>query len=71
MIVKKETDEITDEICLAKDKIENILKSYLNEYADYGWDSLANELTGIIAQLEAVNIELKYATVNEERPINF
>lgn len=65
MIVLKDTDKLTDEICEAKCKVENILKLYLDEYADYGWDSMANELTGIIAQLEVIKMELLYATVKK------
>lgn len=65
MTVRKDTEEIIDMVFDAHDAVENILKLYLDEYADYGWDSMANELTGIIAQLEVIKMELLYATVKK------
>lgn len=63
MMVLKGTDKLTDEICEAKCKVENILKSYLDYYATSDWDKIADELTEILARLETVNIQLLYATV--------
>lgn len=63
MMVCNDTDKLTDEICEAKCKVENILKSYLDYYAVSDWDRIADELTEILAQLETVNIQLIYATI--------
>ena len=63
MMVCNDTDKLTDEICEAKCKVGNILKSYLDYYAVSDWDMIVDELTEILARLETINIQLIYAAI--------
>ena len=63
-MIKKPADDLVVRLAKIHDEgIENILQDYLNDYADYGWDSICTELAGINAQLDNVMTELKYAQV--------
>lgn len=64
-MIKKPADDLVVRLASIHEGIENVLQDYLNEYADYGWDSICTELANINAQIDLVMTELKYAMVKE------
>lgn len=66
MIVKKPTDDLVVRLAKIHDEgIETILQDYLNEYADYGWDSVCTELANVNAQIDLIMTELKMAKTKD------
>lgn len=65
-MIRKPADALVMKLFDIKGEVENVIQDYMNEYADYGWDSTAEELRGICAGLEAVTVLLKYARISEK-----
>lgn len=65
-MIKRNASDLVRKIESIKQGTEECLKEYLDEYAEYGMDNIANELIGIAANLEVVRCELKYAMVRKE-----
>ena len=64
-MLKQKADVLVEEIEKTKDQMECCLGDYLNDYADYGMDNIANNMIGVIALLEQIRCELQYAMVEE------
>lgn len=56
---------IVEDVVDTKVKTEFILDKYLDEYADYGMDDIANDLITVTAILETVRLKLQYAEVKK------
>lgn len=65
-MLKKETTDLVEHIQRVEQDIENILKTHLTEYSEYGMDDIANDLIGIQASLEVVRLKVKYALIKGE-----
>mgnify|MGYP000249361639 CR=1 FL=1 len=66
-MIKKPADELVVRLAKIHDEgIENILQDYLNEYAEYGWDSICTTLADINATIDRIMTELKYSAVKED-----
>lgn len=66
-MLKKETTELVEHIQRVEQDIENILKTHLTEYSEYGMDDIANDLIGIQASLEVVRLKVQYALIKGEQ----
>ena len=66
-MLKKETTELVEHIQRVEQDIENILKTHLEEYSEYGMDDIANDLIGIQASLEVVRLKVQYALIKGEQ----
>jgi hypothetical protein len=53
-----------------KSEIEEILSDYLENYADYGMDDIANDMICLIANLEVVRCKIEHSEVREENDVN-
>ena len=53
-----------------KDQTEHILANYLENYADYGMDDIANDMICLIANLEVIRCKIEYSDVREESDVN-
>ncbi|MBQ6250191.1 hypothetical protein [Ruminococcus sp.] len=60
--MKKNAAELIDNLNTVKDSLELALEKYVDEYSEYGIDSIANTYIGIIANIEMLRLTLK----NEE-----
>lgn len=60
--MKKNAAELIDNLNTVKGSLELALEKYVDEYSEYGVDSIANSYIGIIANIEALRLTLK----NEE-----
>lgn len=60
--MKKNAAELIDNLNTVKDSLELALEKYVDEYSEYGIDSIANSYIGIIANIESLRLTLK----NEE-----
>ena len=60
--MKKNAAELIDNLNTVKDSLELALEKYVDEYSEFGIDSIANSYIGIIANIEALRLTLK----NEE-----
>ena len=66
-MIRKAADDLVMRLAKIHDEgIENVLQDYMNEYADYGWDSICTELATINANIDMVMTELKFAMVKKE-----
>lgn len=63
-MIKKPADELVTRLEESHKWIEGILHNYLDEYSDYGWDSICTELANIAAQIDLVRVELKHSPVS-------
>lgn len=66
MTVKQEPEKIISMLQLVQKSLESIISEYLEDYADYGWDSFTEDLSNVSAQLYKDEIMLKNATVIKE-----
>lgn len=62
-MIKKKADKLVTKVNKAQEDVEEIISTYLNKYADYGMDDIANELIAVKAGLEVVRLKLQYAMV--------
>jgi len=65
MIVNKDPKRIISLLEQTQGYIESIISEYLRDYADYGWDSLTEDLSNISAQLYKDEIILRNASVKD------
>ena len=65
-MLKKPADELVVRLANLHQEVENVIQDYMNEYADYGWDSTCEELRNIGASVDAVMTILKYAATKEQ-----
>ena len=65
MTVKEDPQRIISMLQKAQGFLESIISKYLEEYADYGWDSFTEDLSNISAQLYKDEIMLKNASVKD------
>lgn len=66
MQVKKEQTELVETLEFIQRKIEGTIAEYLEDYADYGWDSFAETLNNTSAQLHMMEVMLRNATVKHD-----
>ena len=64
-MIKKPADDLVVRLMSIHVQIEDVLKDYMNEYADYGWDSICTDITNIGAAVDALTFQIKYARVAE------
>lgn len=69
-MIKKNPQSIVNNIENVKSEIEEILSDYLENYADYGMDDIANDIICLIANLEAVRCKIEHSEVREENDVN-
>ena len=64
-MIKKPADELVVRLAKVHDYgLQDVLQDYLNEYAEFGWDSICTELSNIMAQVDLVMTELKFARIS-------
>ena len=66
MTVKKEPWELEKQLEGTMEQIELMITLYLDEYADYGWDSFTETLTNVSAQLYMMKVMIANADVKHE-----
>lgn len=69
-MIKKNPQSIVNNIENVKSEIEEILSDYLENYADYGMDDIANDMICLIANLEVVRCKIEHSEVREESDVN-
>ena len=69
-MIKKNPQSIVNEIENVKSEIEEILSDYLENYADYGMDDIANDMICLIANLEVIRCKITHSEVREESDVN-
>lgn len=69
-MIKKNPQSIVNNIENVKSEIEEILSDYLENYADYGMDDIANDIICLIANLEVVRCKIEHSEVREESDVN-
>jgi len=62
--MKKNAAELIDNLNTVKDSLELALEKYVDEYSEYGADSIANSYISIIAKIEALRLTLKSEEVS-------
>lgn len=65
-MIKKHPAQIVSDIQTVKEQTEHILGNYLENYAEYGMDDIANDIINIIAAMEHVRCKLQHSTVKED-----
>lgn len=65
-MLKKKAIDLVECIQGVEQDVENILETYLKEYAEYGMDDIANDLISIQATLEVVRLKAQYAMIKGE-----
>lgn len=65
-MLKKKATELVKRIQGVEQDVENILKTHLEEYSEYGMDDIANDLISIQASLEVVRLRVQYALIKGE-----
>ena len=65
-MIKKHPAQIVSDIQTVKDQTEHILANYLENYAEYGMDGIANDIIDIIAAMEHVRCKLQHSMVKED-----
>lgn len=65
-MIKKHPAQIVNDIQTVKDQTEHILANYLENYAEYGMDDIANDIINIIAAMEHVRCKLQHSKVKED-----
>jgi hypothetical protein len=69
-MIKKNPQSIVNRIENVKSEIEEILSDYLENYADYGMDDIANDMICLIANLEVIRCKIEHSDVREENDVN-
>lgn len=62
-MLKKKATDLVECIQGVEQDVENILKTHLEEYSEYGMDDIANDLISIQATLEVVRLKMQYAMI--------
>ena len=65
MTVKQDAQRIISLLQQAEGFLDTIITEYLENYADYGWDSFAEDLANVSAQLYKDEIMLRNAEVKQ------
>ena len=65
MTVKREPSDLYYDLETIRSKLNNIISNYLEDYADYGWDSFAEDISNVSAQLYKDEIMLRNAEIKE------
>lgn len=66
-MIRQPADELVKRLKKVHDEdISTVLRNYLDEYADYGWDSICTELANVNAQIDLIMTELQYAVVKKD-----
>ena len=65
-MIKKHPAQIVSDIQTVKEQTEHILANYLENYAEYGMDDIANDIINIIAAMEHVRCKLQHSIVKED-----
>ena len=63
MTVKENPKDLIDRLERVKSILESTIDAYLEDYADYGWDSFTEDLSNVSAQIYKDEIMLKNATI--------
>ena len=63
MIVKTNPEELIKKMEKVRTDLEDIVDDYLRNYADYGWDSVSEDLSCMAAQIYKDEILLKNAEI--------
>ena len=66
MTVKEEPKRIISLLKQTQEVLESIITEYLEDYADYGWDSFTEDISNVSAQLYKDEIMLRNAEIKEE-----
>ena len=66
MTVKKEPKKLVEQLQSVTGYIESTITLYLDEYADYGWDSFTETLANVSAQLYMMKIMLENANMKQD-----
>ena len=66
MTVKREPSDLYYDLETIRSKLNNIISNYLEDYADYGWDSFTEDLSNVSAQLYKDEIMLRNAEIKEK-----
>lgn len=67
MIVKKNMNEIIQKLEKISNDINDVVKDYIDNYADYGWDNFSETLANVSAQIFMQNIVAKNAEIKKDR----
>ena len=65
MRVKKHPSDIYYSLESIRKTLDSIISNYLEDYADYGWDSFTEDISNISAQLYKDEIMLRNAEVSD------
>ena len=66
MTVKQDPSDLNARLNIITLKLEEIIADYLEEYAEYGWDNIAEDLTNVSAMIYAKRIMLQNAKVTKD-----
>ena len=66
MTVKEKPEKLISTLVAMHADIEEAINIYLEEYAEYGWDSVCEELKVIAAGMDALGIMLRCARTQAE-----
>lgn len=66
MTIKKEAADLLCDMQEVRQKLEHIVEVYLEEYADYGWDSFSETIANVTAQVFMEEMILKNAEVKKD-----
>lgn len=66
MIVKEDPKELITEMVDIRQKLEHVIEKYLEEYADYGWDSFSETMATAAAQIFMQEMILKNAEMGDK-----
>lgn len=66
MIVKKDMNEIIQKLEKISNDINDVVKDYIDNYADYGWDNFSETLANVSAQIFMQNIVAKNAEIKKD-----
>ena len=66
MEVKHEMTEIDGRLGKVQLELEEIIKDYQDNYAEYGWDNFSEPLANVTAQIYMQRIVCRNATVKKD-----
>lgn len=66
MTIKKDPFVIDAKLLRASKEIEEVIADYLQDYADYGWDSFTETLANLTAQIYMQRVILDNAVVKKD-----
>lgn len=66
MTVRKEMSEIVESLEANAKQLENIIQDYMENYADYGWDSFTETMANVAAQIYMQAIICRNAIVKQD-----